>query len=88
LAYDEGQISPWEPRMTPEQTARKQIDSQHGRRSWAVQTKDKANRSAARGVVEGLEPEVSADLQCAAAHFAESVFRPHDMKRRKEYPWR
>jgi len=36
--------------MTPEQTAREQIDAQLGRCGWTVQTKDKINLSASRGV--------------------------------------
>jgi type I restriction enzyme R subunit len=36
--------------MTPEQTAREQIDTQLGRCGWTVQTKDKINLSASHGV--------------------------------------
>jgi type I restriction enzyme R subunit len=36
--------------MTPEEKARQQIDAQLAASGWAVQTKDKINLSAARGV--------------------------------------
>ena len=36
--------------MTPEQTAREQIDTQLGRCGWTVQTKDHLNLSASRDV--------------------------------------
>ena len=39
--------------MTPEEQAREQIDAQLNASGWAVQTKDKINLSAARGVAVG-----------------------------------
>ena len=76
--------------MTPEETARQQIDTMLKASGWTVQTKDKINHCAARGVaeqtrivaevkrqlsvVEELEAVVSAKLQ-RASHLRQSILQ-------------